>query len=358
MSENHDLLRHSLDRLFTQQVNRPVLEAAEAGTFPTALWSALEEAGLTLPMVPAEQGGAGGTAFDALAIVRAAGSHAAPVPLPETMLAGWLLWACGLKIPAGPLSIAPVRPEENLTLSANAGGGFRLDGRVTRIPWGRDARALAVLATAPDGLKVVLVEPGGFALTPARNLAGEPRDTLTFTGLAVKPGQVAPAPAGVDGAALHLRGAVMRSAQMAGALERSLDFTVRYAGERSQFGRPIGRFQAVQQQLAIFAGQTAAAGRAVDAAFEALAAGGDIAFVGAIAKARVGEAAGQGAAIAHQVHGAMGFTREHALHYGTRRLWSWRDEFGAESYWQEALGRRIAAAGAEAFWPLLTGTAD
>jgi acyl-CoA dehydrogenase len=74
----------------------------------------------------------------------------------------------------------------------------------------------------------------------------------------------------------------------------------------------------------------------------------------AVAKARVGEAAGKGAEIAHQVHGAMGFTREHNLHYCTRRLWSWRDEFGNETLWQARLGREVARQGADALWPMLT----
>ena len=76
----------------------------------------------------------------------------------------------------------------------------------------------------------------------------------------------------------------------------------------------------------------------------------------AIAKIRVGEAAGNGAAIAHQVHGAMGFTYEHSLHQATRRLWSWREEFGNEAHWADRLGHMVAARGADALWPFVTGT--
>lgn len=354
MSEDQDLLLDAVERLFGREVNREVLETAEGGNFPAALWRALEETGVTLPAVPDSAGGAGGSLRDELVVARSAGRHAAPVPLVETMLAGWLLSGAGFKVPAGPLTIGPARPGESLRLTPD-GAGFRLDGSLTRIPWGRDAAALALLVQMPDGFKVAFVPRGNFDVEAGRNLAGEPRDRVSFKGLALAAASVRPAASGVDGRALLLRGAIYRAAQMAGALERCLDFAVRYAGERSQFGRPIGRFQAVQQQLAILAGQAAAAGRAVDVAFETLASGGDPFFAGAVAKARVGEAAGQGAAIAHQVHGAMGFTREHALHYGTRRLWSWRDEFGAESHWQEALGRRIAAGGADRFWPLLAG---
>lgn len=51
------------------------------------------------------------------------------------------------------------------------------------------------------------------------------------------------------------------------------------------------------------------------------------------------------------LHGAMGYTREHNPHYLTRRLWSWRDEFGNETLWQSHLGRMVAAQGADALWP-------
>ncbi|MGB3952195.1 MAG: acyl-CoA dehydrogenase family protein, partial [Solirubrobacterales bacterium] len=75
------------------------------------------------------------------------------------------------------------------------------------------------------------------------------------------------------------------------------------------------------------------------------------------AKLRAAEAAGTVAAIAHQVHGAMGVTREHRLQYFTRRLWSWRDEDGNEQLWGHWLGRRVLGRGADALWPSITGSA-
>jgi alkylation response protein AidB-like acyl-CoA dehydrogenase len=150
-------------------------------------------------------------------------------------------------------------------------------------------------------------------------------------------------------------GALMRAAQMAGAMEAALDLSTRYANDRVQFGRPIGKFQAVQQQMALLAEETAAALVAVESAAIAVAQGrASVDFAIAAAKTRAGMAAGRVAEIAHQVHGAIGFAEEHALHYLTRRLWSWRDEFGDESYWASALGQRVAAAGADGLWPLIT----
>jgi alkylation response protein AidB-like acyl-CoA dehydrogenase len=150
-------------------------------------------------------------------------------------------------------------------------------------------------------------------------------------------------------------GALFRAAQMAGAMEAALALSTRYANDRIQFGRPIAKFQAIQQQLALLAEQAAAASVAVESAASATAAdrpSSELAV--AAAKIRAGEAAGKVAEIAHQVHGAIGFTHEHSLHRLTRRLWSWRDEFGNESHWSRELGRAVMAAGADALWPTIT----
>jgi acyl-CoA dehydrogenase len=150
-------------------------------------------------------------------------------------------------------------------------------------------------------------------------------------------------------------GALCRSFQMAGALETVLRMCVEHANVRVQFGKPIAQFQAVRQQIAALAGQAAAASRAADLALEAVMCGGGENEI-AVAKARAGEAAGIAAAIAHQVHGAMGITYEHALHQYTRRLWAWRDDFGNERYWQRKLGAAISSRGADNLWQFLTGT--
>ena len=150
----------------------------------------------------------------------------------------------------------------------------------------------------------------------------------------------------------------MRAEQMAGALEGCLEQSLRYAADRRQFGRPIAKFQAVQHNLAVLAGEVAAATTSADAAASAIARHGiddDRSLVAvATAKIRGGQAAGAGAAIAHQVHGAMGFTREYSLQHRTRRLWSWRDEFDPETVWAIELGRLIAQRGGDALWATVT----
>jgi acyl-CoA dehydrogenase len=349
VSELGSLLADTVDRLFGTLATKELIESSEQGAWPEKLWRALEEGGLTLPLVPEAAGGAGGTWLDAHVVVRASGRHAAPVPLAETIVAGFLLSRAGLEVPLGPLTLAPVRRHETLSL-ARRGTALTVTGTATRVPWGRHAGHVVTVAELDGRATVALIAATGARVTEDRNLALEPRDTLAFDGAPVV--AAAPAP-GVAGDAIRLYGAMARAAQMAGALDGCLAQSVRYATERRQFGRPIGSFQVIQQNLAILAGHVAASGIAAESAFRA-ADRGDARFEVAVAKIRVGEAAGIGAGIAHQTHGAIGFTYEHALHFATRRLWSWRAEFGSEAAWARELGHAVATRGADALWPDLT----
>lgn len=352
-NELRTILTETCSRLFTDHATTAVLEAAEKGQWPGALWQALEENGLTLPQMPEDRGGAGGTWADAQVVLTAAGRFAAPVPLAETMVAGWLLAEAGLEVPLGPLTVAPVHRGERLAL-ARAGDGWRLSGTAARVPWGAGAGHVVVAAEGDGRPLIALVAGGQAKAEPDASLAREPRDTLAWSGAPV----IAAAPAErLPADPVWLGGALVRSAQMAGGLEFLLSQSAKYVTERKQFGRPLAAFQAIQHQLALLAGHTAAAGMAAQHAFHAMDRPLnriDAGFEISVAKIRTGEAAGLGAGIAHQCHGAIGFTYEHSLHFVTRRLWSWRAEFGAESHWSAALGREVAARGADALWPHMT----
>ncbi|MEO8203442.1 MAG: acyl-CoA dehydrogenase family protein [Betaproteobacteria bacterium] len=340
-----DDLQKTVDRVFDAHCAKAVRESAEAGEWPAGLWGALEEVGLPRAALPEAAGGAGFSFGDAMFALRRSAYLAAPVPLAETMLAGRLLSAAGLEVPDGPITVAPVGAE-GFTLSAG-----KLSGDAPRVPWGNQCPHVVLVARAEGGEVLALARTEGAATSVDKNLAGEPRANLHFERAAV----VASAPLADAAQRLTRDGALHRCVQMAGALERTLEYSLAYANERVQFGRPIGKFQAIQHLLAVLAGQVAAASAAADAAVEA-SAGAPDEFMVAVAKARIGEAAGKVAEIAHQVHGAMGYTREHNLHYVTRRLWSWRDEFGNEAFWQGRIGRSVAANGGSALWPMLTGT--
>jgi acyl-CoA dehydrogenase len=345
MNPDESLLCETTDRLLRDHTDPRLIAAAERGTFPQTLWDAIEEAVLPRALVPEEAGGFGVDPAEAFAMLRVAAAHAAPVPLAETMLAAWLLAGAGLPIPDGPLTIAPVTRDAALSLTPQ-GGGWQLAGTAPRVPWGRDVGHVVVIVAG----HVALVARGGWRTEPGANLAREPRDTLHFAAT-VPADAVAPGP--VDAAALWRAGAVARSVQMAGAMTRILEMTTQYAMDRVQFGRPIAKFQAIQHNLAVLGAQQAAAGAAADGAAEAFADPARLLPV-AIAKARTGEAAGIVAGLAHQIHGAIGFTYEHSLHFYTKRLWSWRNEFGSESHWNALIGRHMGAAGADRLWQEIT----
>jgi len=349
MSEMRNDLLKTVDRIFDEHCPKSVRESAEAGEWPAALWQALEQVGLTRAALPEEAGGSGIEFADAMLALRRSAYHGAPVPLAETMLAGRLLAAAGIEVPDGGLTVAPVQRDDRLEFAKGAAGAS-VSGMAHRVPWG-NVCAHAMVAGELEGKGMVgLVSTAGAAGSVEKNLAGEPRALLRFERTSL----IALAPLEEALSRLETEGALCRSVQMAGALERTLEYSLQYANERVQFGRPIAKFQAIQHMLAVLAGQVAASSAAADAAVEASRLMPDE-FAVSVAKSRIGEAAGKGAEIAHQVHGAMGYTREHNLHYSTRRLWSWRDEFGNETYWQSRLGRMIASRGADALWPLLTG---
>ncbi len=349
-SELTNILAETAGRLFTDHVTRDSLDAAEQGTWPADLWQQLEENGLTQPLAPEELGGLGAGFAEAFVIAFAAGSGRAPVPLVETMTAGWLLGRAGIEVPSGPLGL--IDGASGLSVDDGA-----LSGAVKGVPWA--ARSTHLVAEV-DGT-VRLIPTDTVQITPDTNMAAEPRDTVAFDN--VEPVASGVLGEGGDLAAVRVVGAAMRAAQMAGACEKAISLAVLHAKDRQQFGRPIAKFQAIQQMLSRAAARAAQARVAAEVAFIALdrAVAKDTAEAWAnaemdVAAAKVvtGEAAEIVYDAAHQTHGAIGFTYEHELHFTTRRLWAWRGEFGAETEWAEEIGRRVLGRGAENLWPDLT----
>ncbi len=358
MSESDSIIVDTITRVCQDLCEPGVINDAEEGKWPADLWNALEESGLTLTWVSDEIGGSGAEMADGFAVLKVAGAFATPVPLAETLLAGWLLAQGGVQVPLGPMTAAPIQAGTTISFA-----GGRLAGTAHAVPYARATEHIAVLAREGGAAVIALVKAADCAITPGVSLAGEPADDVAFDD--ATPVSVRPAPAGLDEAALQAFGAAVRCTQMAGALQRVLDQSVQYALEREQFGRPIAKFQAIQHALAELAGEAAAAGAAAEAVAEAVSSAGALTADGwsetalaeiATAKVRIGEAATKGSAIAHQAHGAMGFTYEHSLHHRTRRLWVWRDEFGNEAEWSIRLGEMVAKRGADDLWAFVTGT--
>jgi len=358
------------ERLFASLATRDLLQAADTGQWPAGAWRKVAQAGLALALVPEALGGAGLPAADGFRLARRAAWHALPLPLGESLLARALWCAAGhggadsdaAAQTDAPWTLAAAAPGNGLTLLRH-GAVTVLQGTLHRVPWAQEAHVLAWARDEAGAGYLVLVPRA--ALPPPspsrRSLANEPQADLLLDGVELDASQVRPAPTSDGPHGLHglrLHGALLRAHQMVGAMERSLDFAMGYANERVQFGRTISKFPAVQTMLVEAACETAAAGASLAAATARWSAGREadadaFALEVATAKARTGEAAGRVASLCHQVHGAMGFTQEHTLHYFTRRLWSWRDEFGNETFWQREIGRAVCAAGGQALWPMV-----
>lgn len=307
----------------------------EPGAAPAL--GAVREAGFHTLLVPEARGGFGGDWRDAYAVMRAAGYHALAAPLGEDVVAGFLCASAGLDYPEGGVAIGQ---------SAEGGcSDGRFTGVLSRAPWARAARwAMTTL-----GGEAVLLEVATAEIQRGRNISGEPRDNLRFIGA-----EAIAAPCAHE---VRDLGAMLRVAQSAGALTRAVEMAVDYVNTRVQFGRALAKFQSVQHAMACLASEVAAvecAGQAAAAALDR----SDARFEIAAAKLRANMAIAAATAILHQAHGAIGFTQEHALHHYTRRLLSWRSEFGGEHYWAGEVGRLAAQWGGAGLWRELTRRTD
>ncbi len=328
--EIKSIVQETTRRLFEAQVNDDLARSTWPGGWSADAWTAVEDAGLPLALLSDEQGGFGLEAADAFDLMRIAAAQAAPLPMAETMAANWLLAQAGLPLAEGPASFAIAK------------GGALL----RRVAWAGQVECLVVV----DGDRVHRLTKGQFSLGAQTN-AYWPRWDVTVD---LSAGQAATL-AGATDTAFNL-GALMRVMEMAGALQRIVDVTVSYANDRVQFGKPIGKFQAIQQQMAVMATHMAAANAAADMASEAFGQPGFVCLLAA-AKARAGEAAGIATTISHQVLGAIGFTAEHRLHLFTRALAVWRDEFGSDRYWQQRLGAEVIGKHADDLWAFVVNPA-
>ncbi|PWA08124.1 hypothetical protein DCC39_15470 [Pueribacillus theae] len=350
MTEMRELMIDSATKILNDLSTKDVVNKAEEEAWSEQLWNTMAESGMTAVAVSEEHGGIGGDYGDALNILRVCGKYSAPIPIVETLLVNWLLSEKGKEPSEQPLTIMPIEQKDEVTFTA-ASGGMSVSGKIRKVPWARIAEAILVIGKSENGYKMALVDSKQCQIDHDQNLAGEPRDTVKIESFVVNEGNYFSVNDPLLERMLYF-GTLSKTVLMAGALERVLDLTIAYSTERKQFGRPISRFQAIQQHIAVMSAEVTAAAIAVDTAIESFT--GEPSDDITVAKIRVSDAASIVTPIAHQVHGAIGFTDEHILHQSTRRLWSWRDEFGSESEWAERLGEQIIQNGSEGLWSFIT----
>jgi acyl-CoA dehydrogenase len=329
--------RETANRLFADLVTPQQLEGAEAGTLPRELWAAIHESGFGLVLVPEDQGGIGGGLREAAAILAAAGQHAVPGPLLELVLGNELLALTGREPATEPLALAFA------AALVDQGQAVLLRD----VPWARSASQVLVVGRSDAGTSLAVVSASELEMrSEITDASGEPVARFEL------PGQTTwHALPGWSFDACLARAGLLRGAQMIGAMRWCLERTTAYTLERKQFGREIAKFQVVQQMMAEMASAVVAANAILDAA---IADPGNLALVAA-ARSRLGDAADVVFTHAHQVHGAIGFSYEYVLHFRTRRLMAWRDQFGTVAHWRRMLAGSFAGKKADEVWPVIAG---
>lgn len=350
MNEISQIIQETTEKIMGDLCTKQVVDAAELGIFPKELWQTLVETGMTTIGVPEESGGSGGSIADALTFMRIAGQFSAPIPIAETLLSNCIFSKMNLPLLEKPTTIASFHNRNQIKFN-KIPNGWTISGLAYDVPYARYAEAIVVIGESEQGNMVAIVDPSTCRIEEGQNFAGEARDHLYFKDVVVKSESVSRL-TGVNDNYFFSMAVLIRAVQMTGALERILELSVKYSKERIQFGRPIAKFQAIQQQIAILAGEVSAAKAITELAIKSFEAGNGENQIMA-AKIRVGEAASLAAPIAHQIHGAIGFTDEHSLQHSTRRLWSWRDEFGNESHWASKLGKEVLNLDADDLWSFI-----
>jgi acyl-CoA dehydrogenase len=322
--------------VFADKVGHDVVLKADGAPLPRDLWDLLSGLDLTGIGIAESAGGSGGTVADVVALLDAAGRHAVPLPLLEHHLALWLVIGAGGRAPGGGAAWTAAPPQDSLTV-CDAG---TVTGILRDVAWGADADRVVALVEDSAGSSVVIVKPAdAAAVAPGRDLAGQPRDTLTFDGA---PAEVLTGAVTAD--RLAQRGAVLRAAQMAGAMGAVYDLTQAYTAQRVQFGRPIGKFQSVRTHLVYLAQMAVMTRVSADRAAAALEGDGDASFAAYAAKLLANQNAAVSVRSGHQAHGAIGMTREYALQDLTRRLNAWRGDWGTEQALADRIGGAVASA--------------
>lgn len=340
MSETGRLLADTAARMIEQSAS------------PEALLANIVEGGLHMALVPEAAGGGGCTLEDVSWIAETWGARAAPLPIVEMLLAPWLAARVGHEDEAA---------AGNRTITALA---------LTAVAAALPARALLqsdLEAPGLPGCAAILMperrSPDEVVVTlHAVSAAGRFRDLTgqDWLRLPIGQGRDSGVELGRIGAEdslfLATSGAALTVSALVGAMDSVLRLMIDYANTRSQFGRPIGKFQAVQHLIAEAAGELEVTRAARDALLLPMDGEAGALFGHLSAKAQAGRAATFVASAAHQVFGAIGYSEEHELHHLTKRLWMWRDDWGRQSDCEEAIGRIAIDAGRANLWPLIVAT--
>lgn len=319
------LLLEALERLTRDWCTVQTIDQCYSGNVAKASWwQQIEQSGFLDLLLAEPQGGAALNVEQASALFKLMGYTAIPVPLAHTQWVRALLSSADSSLPHGFITIATTT--HALTTK---------EPLVLDVPFGLSADFVLVT----NGTRVALLP-----------LACAQQERVSENSLMVQAcwtnyhaDQIAVPPTlHTKASQITVANAVIYAALMAGAGDKILELTLDYAQQRTQFGRQIGRFQAVQALLT----QLAQRNESMSMALQLGAQSKDLfphEALAMVAASRVSEAAPLVADYSHAVHGAIGVTKECELHIYTRALREWRLVLGADTYWETRLGGLVLA---------------
>lgn len=349
MTDTSRLILEATAKLFRDLVTSSERDGCSPQMLDERAWASVVGLGLPMALVPEDEGGFGLTAAEAMGTVAVAAYFGFRLPLGEAMIANWLLSRASMPLCKGRAAIAAVVGAENFHL-VRTRDSWRLSGTARRVPWSGAVETMLISASSESGARLVQLSIANSA-AGGQDFTSVHASELSFDSLLVQDDCVSP-PGVIDEDDLVALGAAIRVHAISGCLQRVVELTTTYATAREQFGKPIAKFQAVQQAIALLAEQAALGAAAAAILDRVLQPPIDHITVGA-AKICAGEAATMGISAAHQVHGAIGFTMEHDLHHYTAALREWRDDFGTEAFWSARLGSAACVSGA-GLWDFVT----
>ena len=370
-NETQQMLKNSAREFLARECQPTLVRAMEEDEqgYPPRLWQQMVEIGWTGLAFPEEYGGTGGGFLDLAVLLEEMGRALVPGPFFSTVVLGGLtVMDAGSdaqkqdllpRICQGQMfmtlalteSSATFKPRGVRTQATREGDDYVINGTKLFVSDAHVSNAMIVAARtsqsadASAGITSFLVPTSspGIEMSLLHTLASDKQCEVVFDNVRVPASSVL---GEIDGGwpvierALH-RGTAGKCVEMLGGAEAVLDMTVEYAQQRVQFGRPIGSFQAVQHHSANMATEVECcrhiAYRAAWMVAEQLPAATEI----SMAKAWVSEAYRRVCAIAHQNHGAIGFTKEHDLQLYTRRARAQEVAFGGAGFHREMVAQAL-----------------
>lgn len=370
LTEDQQLIRNAARAFLEKQCSSAyvrAMETDEKGYAPDR-WKSMAGLGWMGLAFPEELGGVGSGFLELCVLIEEHGRFRLPGPFFSTVVVcGMAIASFGTAkqkaelvpaIASGDRILAYAESEANATWEASGiemtaiaeGTHYTLVGTKRFVSYAAAADTLLVAARTggkgEKGVTLFLVDSAshGIACESLQTIASDHQYQVTFQGVHVPKSRVL----GKTGKgwpiveAIRQWGAAAKCAEMVGGAERVLEMTLDYAKVREQFGKPIGSFQAIQHHCANMAVDVLSARFIAYEAIWRLSEGLDAAAEVSMAKAWVSDAYQRVCALGHQVHGAIGFTREHDLQLYSRSAKAAELSFGDGDYHRERVAHWLA----------------